>query len=68
MIIHFNSAWTISQTKTYNGQLDNGNTFVIIATYDSHEWSVDNIMFDNPSDDTEENRESISTEFLSGMW
>lgn len=65
MEIDVTKGWTISQTLMYDCKLDNGNGFSIIATNDNHDgWSIDDIMFDDPSDDTEENRETIESEFM----
>lgn len=64
MEIDIENTQTISITKIFDGKLDNGNGFSIIASWDTDEWSVDSIMFDEPDDNTDNNQELITQEFL----
>lgn len=64
MEIDIENTQTISITKIFDGKLDNGNGFSIIASWDTDEWSVDSIMFDEPDDNTDDNQELIAQEFL----
>lgn len=64
MEIDIENTQTISITKIFDGKLDNGNGFSVIASWDTDEWSVDSIMFDEPDDNTDDNQELITQEFL----
>lgn len=67
MKINYENSKTISISKSFKGETEDGRKFTIFAEWnDWDDWLIDRIEFDE-SDGTDEDEEEISEEFLNNM-
>lgn len=67
MEINFNSSELIFVSKLLKGVTDSNNPFTIITTWNTKAWVLDDIIFENSNDDTQENRDEITKQFNTKM-
>ena len=67
MKINYDEGVTLSISKKFTGETEDGRKFIIFAEWnDWDDWTVDRIEFDE-SDGTDEDEEVITEEFLNEM-
>ena len=67
MKINYENAVTITISKMFEGETEDGKKFTIYAEFNGWDgWIVDRIAFDN-SDGTDEEEEQITEQFLNDM-
>ena len=68
MEINFETPVTFSVTKKFNGSMEDGRTFTLLAEWNDWDgWSVDSIECDSEDELTEDEEQEISDHFIENM-